>query len=229
MRESLRIGRPAAAAFPHLPPGREPGIQSLRNRPTFTFWSPVAGVVGSGMLLAGIFVAAGGRGSEFDRGEELLGGIIFALLGVLCIYGGWVMRQRARPNQAGRMRGTSLSVDPGEMRRGEEISITFRGKRENDDRLEVGLVCVERHDMQVRVSVKGVSTVSRQTVEAAVHEQWQPVPPAVREQTFTFEIPDSAPYSYEGECVSYSWRASARAVRRLRRDPRLDLPIWVQP
>ena len=35
--------------------------------------------------------------------------------------------------------------------------------------------------------------------------------------------------SYEGDCLSYGWRVSARRVRRLRADPRTDHPIWVRP
>jgi hypothetical protein len=45
----------------------------------------------------------------------------------------------------------------------------------------------------------------------------------------TFRLPSDVPYSYEGSCLSYAWRISARAVRRLRRDARLDEPLWVEP
>lgn len=55
--------------FPHLPPGREPGAQSLRSRTGWPFWEWAMGLVGSGMVVGGIFLAAGGRGPEFDRGE----------------------------------------------------------------------------------------------------------------------------------------------------------------
>lgn len=179
--------------------------------------------------MAGVWVAAGGRGSKFDPQEELLGGVIFALGGLLCIYGGWFIRGQGRPKRHARLRGTTLTVDREQPRRGDEISVMFTGRRTDDDRLEVGLVCVERYDMQVRIYVRGASTVRRQTAEAGLHEQWLTVPPAVREQTFTFVIPPDAPYSYEGECVTYAWLASARAVKRLRKDPRHEEPIWVRP
>jgi hypothetical protein len=215
--------------FPHLPAGYEPGAQSLRNRTQRKLWVPFVSVVGTGMLGAGIWVAAGGRGDEFDRGEELVGGIIFALGGLLCIYGAAVLRRKGTPKRPARLRGITLTVNGEGQRRGEDISVTCTGKRKEDDRLEVGLVCVERYDMQVRVHARGASTVLRQTAEATVHEQWQPVPTAVGEQTFVFKVPEDAPYSYEGDCVSYAWLASARALRRLRRDPRLQTPIWVLP
>jgi hypothetical protein len=77
--------------LPHLPPGREPGIQTLRNRSHLSFWEPACFIVGAGMLGAGVFVAAGGRGSEFDRSEEALGGTFFALIGLLCVYGAYVV------------------------------------------------------------------------------------------------------------------------------------------
>jgi len=49
------------------------------------------------------------------------------------------------------------------------------------------------------------------------------------EQVLTFEIPRELPCSYEGDCLSYAWRVSARLVRKLRTDPRIDHPIWVSP
>jgi hypothetical protein len=82
--------------------------------------------------------------------------------------------------------------------------------------------------MKVGSYVQGASVFRRQTTEAPAHEQWRAVPPGVREQTFTFAVPSDAPYSYEGECVSYVWFATARTVKRMRTDPRLEEPIWVR-
>jgi hypothetical protein len=217
------------AEFPHLPAGREPGGQSLRNRARRKFMSPLAGLVGTAMFAAGIWVAAGGRGARFDRQEELFGGLFFAAGGLLCIYGAWAMWEKGQPKRHPRLRGTTLLVNGDTVRRGHEVSVTFKGRRTNDDVLEVGLACDERYDREVHVYVKGVRTVIRETGEARVHEQWQAVPPGVGEQSFRFQVPVDAPYSYEGDCVSYAWRVSARAVRPLRKDARRDQPIWVQP
>lgn len=222
----IRFG--AGPEFPHLPQGREPGGQSLRSRTGGSFWAWLELIVGTGLYAAGVWAAAGGRGSRFDRQEELFGGLFLAGMGLLCVYVGVVTWEKGRPKRHPRLRGTRLVVDGETLRRGEEVEVTFTG-RASDDRLEVGVACDERYDTQVPVYVKGVSTVIRQTADGTVHEQWQSVSAGSVEQTFTFHIPADAPYSYEGDCVSYAWRISARAVEALREDPRLDQPIWVQP
>jgi hypothetical protein len=191
--------------------------------------APFVGVVGTAMFAAGVWVAAGGRGAGFDRREELLGGLFFAAMGLLCVYGAMVIWQRGEPRRHPRLRRTTLSVDGETLHRGDEISVTLSSPQTNDDRLEVGLACDERFDTQVRVYVRGASTVRRQTGEVTVYERWQPVAPGVDGQTFRFTVPTEAPYSYEGDCVSFAWRVSARAVRPLRKDPRVDRPIWVEP
>jgi hypothetical protein len=149
-------------------------------------------------------------------------------MGLMCVYGAGVIGSQGQPKRHPQLRGTTLSVEPANPRRGEEVSITFAGERHDDDRLEIGLVCQERYDQEVRVYVRGARVVRRQTAEAAAHEEWQAVSPAAPEQTFKFVVPQDAPYSYEGDCVSYVWFASARAVRPRRKDPRLEEPIWVR-
>lgn len=223
----LRLDR--GAEFPHLPTGREPGPQSLRNRARRTLLSPFVGLVGTAMFAAGVWVAAGGRGARFDREEELYGGLFFAAMGLLCVYGAFAIRDAGRPKRHPRLRGTRLSVAGEGLRRGDEVSVTFTGRRTSDDRLELGIACDERHDTEARVYSRGGSAVVRQTGESTVHEEWHPVPAGAREQAVGFRLPPDAPYSYEGSCVSYAWRISARAVRPLRRDARLDEPIWVEP
>jgi hypothetical protein len=189
------------------------------------------GLVGTGMAAAGIFVAAGGRGPQFDRTEEALGGAFFALVGLVCA--GWAyaqLRARRPPRLGARLRGIGLTVDRDEPRRGERLSVTLTlPPRAGQSELEVGLVCVERYDHLVRAQHRGGTSVIRQTGEATAHQEWRRVEPRAGEQTLTFQIPSDAPFSYEGECVSYAWRVSARAVRRLRADPRVDHPIWVLP
>ena len=215
-------------AFPHLPAGHEPGAQSLRNRTQRTAWPPFVAFVGTAMFMAGVWIAAGGRGGGFDRQEELWGGIFFAAMGLMCVYGAGVIRGKGRPKRHPRLRGTTLSVEPASPRRGEQVNITVAGKPREGEQLEVGLVCAERYDIRVGAYVSGASVFRRETAEAYTHEQWQAVAPAVGEQTSTFTVPRDAPYSYEGECVSYVWFASARTTKRLRKDPRLEEPIWVR-
>ena len=181
------------------------------------------------MFAAGVWVAAGGRGARFDRMEELYGGLFFGAMGLLCVYVAFVIGARGRPRRHPRLRGTTLTAGGLDFRRGDEVSVTFIGRRTSDDRLEVGIACDERYDTETRVYSRGVSTVVRQTGEATVHEEWQPVPAGAAQHAVTFRVPAGEPYSYEGSCLSYTWRISARAVRPLRRDARLDEPIWVEP
>lgn len=214
--------------FPHLPAGREPGAQTLRSRSSGQFWAWFLMICGTGMYAAGVWLAAGGRGSRFDRLEELLGGLFFVVMGLLAVYLGLAWWERGRPRRHPRLRGTSLVLGGELLRRGDEVSVTYSG-RHADENIEVGLACDERFDVQVPVYVKGMTTVLRQTRDGVAYEQWQPLPAGAVEQTFTFSVPADAPYSYEGDCVSYAWRVSARRVKALQEDPRFDQPIWVEP
>ena len=227
MKERLQIPRTGKSEFSHLPPGHEPGAQSLRNRTGWPFWAWFTGIVGTGMVIGGLFVAAGGRGSAFNPWEEAIGGTIFAFFGAVCAVWAYSLGQRSRPSRL-RMAGVDLAVDHDEARRGEELTATFTHAQGAKD-VELGLVCLERWDYQARSRTKYGSMVIRQTGEAHAYEHWQRVDSAAGEQTVTFRIPADAPQSYEGECVSYAWRVSARAVRRLRPDPRIDHPVWVLP
>jgi hypothetical protein len=226
-------GLSSSRAFTHLPPGREPGIQSLRTRYAFPLWEWAVGLVGAAMAIGGVFVAAGGRGPQFDRTEEALGGAFFAAFGFLAVGLMYSTLRKRRPSSlARRMPGTTLGVEREEARRGDELRVTVTlspGAARADDPLEVGLVCVERYDYTARAQTKAGPVNVRQTRDATAYERWLPVERAVGEQSYVLGIPAAAPYSYEGECVSYFWRISARAVRRLRADPRSDHPIWVRP
>jgi hypothetical protein len=221
---------PAGAAdFPHLPPGRRPGPQSLRTLKRRTFVAPFVGLVGTAMFAAGVWAAAGGRGYRYDRREELLGGLLFAAFGLLCVYAALVLADRGRPKRSPRLKGVTLGVSNDGVRRGDELEVTFAGGRSPDDRLEVGIACDERFDTEVQVAVKGTPIGSRQTSEAVAYEQWQAVPGGVSEHQLVFTVPPDAPYSYEGDCCSFAWRVSVRDARPLSKDPRHDEPIWVDP
>lgn len=213
--------------YPHLPPGHEPGIQSRRNRTSVPLLWWFVGIVGVGMFLAGVFLVAGGRGPGFNFWEERLGGTFFGGMGLLCAWVAYSQYRMFRPAPVrSRMRGMHLAVDSDEARRGNEVSATIiHGAAEG---LELGLVCFERYDLRATTTVKGAVVMMRETTQSTAYEQWQPVEPVSGEQVLTFEVPREAPCSYEGECVTYAWRLSAREVRSLRPDPRLDHPIWVR-
>lgn len=217
--------RAAKSRFAHLPAGRDPGLQTLRNRQRRGFLTPLLWIVGAGMFAAGIWVAAGGRGARFDRQEELWGGLFFAACGVLVLYVPVVAWARDRPRRDPRLRELKLSVAGDGLRRGDRLSVAVAGRPPEVARLQVGVACDERFDTEVHTNVM----VTRETGQATVYEDWQVAPPGPVEHTVTFELPVDAPYSYEGDCVSYAWRVSARAVRAGLEDPRLDEPIWVEP
>jgi hypothetical protein len=191
--------------------------------------APFVGLVGLAMFAAGIWAAAGGRGARFDRQEELFGGLFFAAGGLLCIYGAFAIAGRGRPKRSPRLKGVTLQAARDAFRRGADLSVTFTGRRSSGDRLEVGIACDERFDAELKVIVKGTPTVTRQTVEETAYEAWQAVPAGVHEHTVEFTLPVDAPYSYEGECVSFGWRVSLRDVRPMHKDARHDEPIWVDP
>ena len=214
--------------FPYLPPGHEPGPQSRRNRRSAPLLWWFVGIVGFGMFVGGVAVMAHIR-KQFPWREELTGGSIFAGMGLLCVaVAYWQYRKFKPPRLGRRIPGVSLAVDRDETRRGETLTATI-DHAHAADQLEVGLVCVERYDLQVNAQTRAGMIVMRETNEDAAFEHWEPVHTAAGEQVVTLEIPQDAPYSYEGDCVSYAWRVSARQVRRLLTDPRIDHPVWVSP
>ena len=218
---------PSSPDFPHLPPGHAPGAQSLRNRQGLPVLWWFVGLVGLAMFVAGVLVAAHIR-RQFPWRDEAIGGTIFGSFGLLCMAVAYMQYRNFRPARLRtRSGGVALAVDRDEARRGEAVTATVTHGAVED--LEVGLVCDERFDLIARAQTKAGPVSVRETNQAAAHEDWKPVEAAVGEQVFTFEIPHDGPCSYEGDCLSYGWRVTARQVRRLRTDPRSDHPIWVQP
>jgi len=176
------------------------------------------------MFAAGVWVAAGGRGSRFDRQEELWGGLLFAAFGLLALYVVivvWGQQSERHP----RLRGVTLSLTSDRVRRGDELSVVVTGRMPDMERLELGLICDERSDTEVHTNV----AIVHETAETTVLEEWQVVPTLAVEATCTFRVPPASPYSYEGDCVSFAWRIAARAARAGQPDARLEEPIWVEP
>jgi hypothetical protein len=193
----------------------------------FLWW--FVGLVGLGMFLGGVFIVAGGRGPGYNFWEEHLGGAFFGGIGLLCTWVAYKQYRTFRPAPLhASVRGMSVAVGSDEARRGETISVTIDHAGTTDD-LEVGLVCVELFDLRATANTKAGIVYVRETNQRNAYEQWQAAEPQAGEQVLTFEIPGDAPCSYEGDCLSYAWRVSARLVRKLRTDPRIDHPIWVSP
>ncbi len=126
-----------------------------------------------------------------------------------------------------------------EPRRGEDLVVTLSvadPSKLRGDRLEVGLECIERYDYRQHqssgsggVGSSGGSSSRRVTRRDTVFAQWLPAQRSSAGETFTFPIPADAPFSHEGDCLSFSWMLTARERVPNGIDTRLDHPIWVRP
>jgi hypothetical protein len=205
---------------PHLPPGREPGPQSRRGRigrsvggctaPAFAFGGILfaALLVGFGLLLGAL---PGGPPSW----PFLIGAAAVLVFFWALARGLW---RGGHPRYA---RGLEVAIERQEVRRGERIAATASGAGE----LEVGLLCTERYDVWRRVGDS--DSRSRVTDSASVWQSWVPAPNAALGQRIQLSVPAGAPYSYEGDCVSFSWAVVVRRVG----EKRFASPValWVAP
>jgi hypothetical protein len=131
----------------------------------------------------------------------------------------WTMWRGARPRYA---RGLELRVEHQELRRGERVAASASGS--GSGAIEVGLVCTEAFDVLRRISDESRSRVTDKSV---VWQQWVPVPHAALGQRIELALPAEGPYSYEGDCVSFSWAVVVRRVGEKRvAEP---VPLWVAP
>jgi len=100
--------------------------------------------------------------------------------------------------------------------------------------VEVGVVCTEYYDEDVEqtsTDSHGVPQTqsSRETLEATAHEEWRPLEPVAGVQSARFAIPADAPFTYEGDCLTFQWEVVARGRRRDRLDALASTPISVTP
>jgi len=143
-----------------------------------------------------------------------------------------MLRQRSAALSA----ATHLQMRPvtDEPRRGEDLVVSLSvadPSKLKGDRLEVGLECIERYDFrQQNTSGNSVGSSShRVTRRDTVFKQWLPAQRSSASETFTFRVPPDAPFSHEGNCLSFSWMLTAREHVAHGIDARLDHPIWVRP
>jgi hypothetical protein len=126
-------------------------------------------------------------------------------------------------------RGLQVGASDPEVRRGEEVEalVTISSARGLGD-VEVGLVCTEYYALYS----EGVSTDDsggRATTYAIAHEAWLPIESAPGVQSVRLTIPPEAPFSYEGDCLSFRWEVVARGRRRRRLDAQAKHEISVLP
>jgi hypothetical protein len=162
-------------------------------------------------------------------------GVIYATIGALAVVfvvGVWVVTRRFRRPASEAAAPFEVLAEQLDVRRGEELKAELRicDPEEIRERIEVGLVCVERYDRpESRKTDDGVVVEERGIGEDVAYERWIPAWRTEELQTVRFRVPEEAPYSYEGECLSFAWRVSAREPGRSDEDGVVDDPIWVLP
>ena len=179
-------------------------------------------MIGGGLAI-GIY-AFTQRDSAVDHGAKVavtIAGIALPIFFFAVGYG--VLRTVFPP----KVRGVTLTLSNDEVRRGSNLDI--RIEVANPDkmltRLEFGLVCCEFYDVET-TDARGNSSRSTRQVDA--YTDWRPFTGGAT-QSERFVIPETAPYSYRGDCVSYVWRASARLPKRLRFDRAENKTLLVRP
>jgi hypothetical protein len=113
-----------------------------------------------------------------------------------------------------------------EARGGEQFRVeaAMRAGGMLDRPVKLGLVCVERYDVQV----PSRRHTRRDTREDVAFEAWADASP---EDVWgaVFTIPADAPYGYSGSCLSFAWLVKAREVERFRPDSAATRSIVVRP
>lgn len=136
------------------------------------------------------------------------------------------------PGDSLRQRMTrDLEVDTSdhEVQRSAEVEalVTISDPRRLGD-VEVGLVCTEYY---ARYS-EGVGTDDaggRVMTYDVAHEAWLTVDSVPGVQSVRLPIPPEAPFSYDGDCLSFRWEVVARGRRKRRLDAQVKRDITVLP
>jgi hypothetical protein len=163
----------------------------------------------------------------------LLVGLGAAAFG-LVFYGGRVVLPRRRRGLAAK---AGLKVDAQEtpVRRGQEVEarISVSAPRAIGD-LKLGVRCTELYDEEVSDDTGSTSTIRmpstrRKTSEAVAYETWVPVDAVPGKQSARIAIPEEAPFSYAGDCLSFKWEVVAREARRHAVDAEATHELQVLP
>jgi hypothetical protein len=149
--------------------------------------------------------------------------VIFAAVAGIALAGlGRRYRRRFRP------RSDTVEIDAtAPVRRGEavDVAITIRDGAHTGVRLRVGVICLERYD----VEESSENSTRRVTREDVAHEEWREVSASEAQQGLTFVVPVEGPYSYRGSCLSFEWHAEALEMARLRPDAVASCAFEVRP
>jgi hypothetical protein len=124
-------------------------------------------------------------------------------------------------------RGLAVDASDLPVRRGGEldarVTIASRGGL---GQVEVGLVCTEFFASAMSDSRGGRR---RGTASATAHEAWLPVDGTPGVHSVSLAVPAEAPFSYDGDVLSFTWEVVARGRRRRRLDAQARREISVLP
>lgn len=225
---------PTRQPHPHLPPGHAAGPQTRRRAAGAVVGRSIGTVLGLGCLgviyvpiaivaLAGIVgIVRNGFG-----GVTSLLALVCLLLAIGIPVAAWIVHRRSRRARP----AFDLAARPIEAQRGEavEAAVRINDAAQATGDLEIGIVCTAYYDRWTQSGRPDDGAPRRVTAEGIVYEDWREVPASLGAQQVVFAIPADAPFSHEGECLSFAWRVTARRHESLARDPRRDVAIWVAP
>jgi hypothetical protein len=111
-----------------------------------------------------------------------------------------------------------------------EILVTIATTRKLGD-VEAGIVCSEYYDEKRTTTTNpdGSTSTGRTTSDEIAYESWSAVETVAGVQSLRFTIPQDAPFSYEGNCLSFRWEAVARGRRTRRLDTQARSAFTVLP
>jgi hypothetical protein len=126
--------------------------------------------------------------------------------------------------------GLEVGVTNPETCRGEEVdALVTVSSIEGLGEIEAGLVCTEYYAEEVGTHNQYGSSPSTVTSEAIAHEEWLPIESAPGVHSVRLPIPLDAPFSYEGNCLSFKWEVVARGRRKRRLDAQAKHELSVAP
>jgi hypothetical protein len=126
-------------------------------------------------------------------------------------------------------RGLQVEASDHEVHRGAEVEalVNISDPRRLGD-VEVGLVCTEYY-ARYSEGVAADDAGGRVMTYDVAHEAWLPVESAPGMQSVRLSIPPEAPFSYHGDCLSFTWEVVARGRRKRRLDAQAKREITVLP
>jgi hypothetical protein len=126
-------------------------------------------------------------------------------------------------------RGLEVGAAAQEVRRGDEVeALATISSARGLGNVEVGLVCTEYY-ARYSEGVDPDDSGGRALSYAIAHEAWLPVDCSPGVQSVRLTIPTEAPFSYEGDCLSFRWEVVARGRRKWRLDAQASHEISVLP